>query len=402
MPFATAEREDSAIVRLFADALVNAVPEPFPAAPLSAESQALLDAAADAVILITHRGIIEAFNSAAMRIFGYPTEEVLGRNVALLMTDSDARTHDAHIARYLSTQQAHIIGVGREVLGRRKDGSLFPALLSVGRIGGTDPPRFVGFLHDLTLRHQAMLALEGERDRANRTRERMLHVSRLATMGEIASGIAHELNQPLTAIANFAQASSRMLAAPTPDLEDVRSALDQIGAQALRAGKIIHHLRKLVGTRESQRELTDINDLIEETQTLTRADARDRNIQVRLQLSPDLPRLMVDRIQIQQVILNLFRNALDSLACVASGPRQLSTRTALNAGGDITVAVADTGRGVASEMLPTLFTPFSTNKPQGSGLGLAISRTIVEAHRGRLEYQANIPCGALFLLTLPK
>jgi two-component system sensor kinase FixL len=325
----------------------------------------------------------------------------MGRNVELLMTDSDAHTHDAHIARYLSTQQAHIIGVGREVQARRKDGTVFPAFLSVGRIGGTDPPRFVGFLHDLTLRHQAMLTLERERERVSRTRERMLQVSRLATMGEIASGVAHELNQPLTAIANFAQASSRILAAPNPDLEDVRGALDQISAQALRAGKIIQHLRKLVGTRESQRELTDINELIEETQTLMRAEARDHNIQVALQLSPDLPRLMLDRFQIQQVILNLCRNALDSLAVVTSGPRQLWIRSGRSAGGDATVAVADTGRGVAPEMLPTLFAPFSTDKPQGSGLGLAISRTIVEAHRGRLEYRPNVPGGALFLMTLP-
>jgi two-component system sensor kinase FixL len=357
---------------------------------LSAESQALLDASVDAVILITHRGVVEAFNSAAARLFGYAAEEILGRNVALLMTDGDAHAHDAHLARYETTGQAHIIGIGREVPARRKDGTVFPAFLSVGRIDGADPPRFVGFLQDMTLRQEA-----------NRTRARMLHVSRLAIMGEMASGIAHELNQPLAAIANFAQAGSRLLAAPNPDLEEARSALDQITAQALRAGKIIHHLRKLVGTRESQRELTDINDLIEDTHTLTHADARSHNVLVQLRLAPGLPRLMLDRIQIQHVILNLFRNALDALAAVNTGPRQLTIRSALSPDGDVTVAIADNGRGVAAAMLPALFMPFSTDKPQGSGLGLAMSRTIVEAHRGRLEYQANTPSGALFLLTLP-
>jgi two-component system sensor kinase FixL len=378
------------------------VAESFAAASLSAESQALLDAAVDAVILITHRGIVEAFNLAAVRLFGYSAEEILGRNVAVLMTQSDAQAHDAHLARYVSTGQAHIIGMGREVSACRKDGSVFAAVLSVGRIGGTDPPRFVGFLHDLTLQHQAMAALNEGRDREIRTRERVLHVSRLATMGEIASGIAHELNQPLTAIANFAQAGSRLLAAPNPDVEDVRGALDQITAQALRAGKIIHHLRRVVGTRESRRELTDINELIEETQTLARADARDHNVQVQLQLAPDLPRLMLDRIQVQQVILNLFRNSIDALTAVSSGPRQLSICSARSAEGDVTATVADNGPGVAAAMLPTLFMAFSTNKPQGTGLGLAISRTIVEAHRGRLEYQANGPRGALFRLTLPR
>jgi two-component system sensor kinase FixL len=377
------------------------VPESFAAASLSAQSQALLDAAVDAVILITHRGIVEAFNLAAVRLFGYPAKEILGRNVSLLMTHSDAHAHDEHLARYVSTGQAHVLGIGREVSARRKDGTVFPAFLSVGRIGSTDPPRFVGFLQDLTLRHQAMAALNEGREGEIRTRERLLHVSQLATMGEIASGIAHELNQPLTAIANFAQAGSRLLAAPNPDMEEVRSALEQITAQALRAGKIIRHLRKLVGTRDSRRELTDINGLIEEVQALTRADVRDHNVQVQLQLTPDLPRLMLDRIQVQQVILHLFRNSVDALTAVSSGPRQLCIRSALSAEGDITVTVADNGAGVASAMLPTLFTPFSTNKPQGSGLGLAISRTIVEAHRGRLEYAASTPHGALFRLTLP-
>lgn len=377
--------------------------EPFAARSLPADSQALLDAAVDAVVLITHRGVVEAFNTAAVRLFGYAPEEILGRSVALLMTAADARAHDGHLARYESTGQAHIIGIGRQVLARRKDGTVFPALLSVGRISGTDPPRFVGFLQDLTLQQQAMVVLDEERERTDRTRERMLHVSRLAIMGEMASGIAHELNQPLAAIANFAQAGSRMLAAPAPDLEDVRSALDQITAQALRAGKIIHHLRKLVGTRESEREreLTDINDLIEDTQLLTHADARSHNVQVQLQLAPGLPRLMLDRIQIQQVVLNLFRNALDALTAVNSGPRQLSIHSALSPEGDVTVAIADNGSGVAADMLPVLFKPFSTDKPQGSGLGLAMSRSIVEAHRGRLEYQANAPSGAVFLLTLP-
>jgi two-component system, LuxR family, sensor kinase FixL len=378
------------------------VPESFVARSLSAESQALLDSAVDAVILITHRGTIEAFNLAAAGLFGYPAEEILGRNVATLMIESDAQAHDAHLARYVSTGQAHIIGMGREVSARRKDGTVFPAFLSVGRISDTDPPRFVGFLHDLTLRHQAMTALTEGREQEIRTRERLLHVSRLATMGEIASGIAHELNQPLTAIANFAQAGSRLLAAPNPEMEEVRGALDQITAQALRAGKIIHHLRKLVGTRDGRRELTDINELIEETQPLTRADARDHHVQVRLELAPALPRLMLDRIQVQQAILNLLHNSVEALSAISSRPRQLCIRSALNADGNVMVSVADNGGGVTAAMLSTLFTPFATNKPQGSGLGLAISRTIVEAHRGRLEYADNLPHGALFRLTLPQ
>jgi two-component system sensor kinase FixL len=368
---------------------------------LSSESQALLDAAVDAVILITHQGIVEAFNTSAVRLFGYSTDEIIGRNVKLLMTDEDAKSHDAHLERYVRTGQSRVIGIGREVVARRKDGSVFPVFLSIGRISGSDPPRFVGFLQDITLRKQAMAAIEEERERSSQTRERMLHVARMATMGEMASGISHEVNQPLAAIANFAQAASRMLGQPGTDLGDVRGALDQIAAQALRAGKIIHHLRKLVGARDSHREPTDINELIRETDSLTRADAREHNVQVRLELTPGLPQLLLDRIQIQQVMLNLLRNAIDALAQASASPREVSIRSTLTRDGDVAIAVGDNGSGVAKEMLPKLFMPFTTNKTHGTGLGLAMSRTIVEAHRGRLEYQSNIPRGSLFMLTLP-
>ena len=361
----------------------------------------MLDAAVDAVILITHQGIVEAFNTSAVRLFGYTTDEIIGRNVRLLMTDQDAESHDAHLERYVRTGQSRVLGIGREVVARRKDGSQFPAFLSIGRISGSNPPRFVGFLQDITLRKQAMAAIEEERERSNQTRERMLHVARMATMGEMASGISHEVNQPLAAIANFAQAASRMLRQSDSDLGDVRNALDQIAAQALRAGKIIHHLRKLVGTRDSHREPTDINELVRETDSLTRADAREHDVQVRLELTPGLPQLLIDRIQIQQVMLNLLRNAIDALAHAGIASREVSIRSALTPDGDVTVMVGDNGTGVAKEMLPKLFMPFTTNKTHGTGLGLAMSRTIVEAHRGRLEYQSNVPCGSLFMLTLP-
>jgi two-component system sensor kinase FixL len=368
---------------------------------LSAESRALLDAAVDAVVVITHEGIVQAFNPSAARMFGYTPQEITGSNVTRLMTEGDAARHDAHLKRYLQTGEAHILGVGREVIARRKDGTVFPAFLSVGRIPGEGPPRFVGFLQDMTLRREALATIEEERERTDRTRDRMLHVARLATMGEMASGIAHELNQPLAAIANFAQASTRILGDANPDLEDVKEALKQIAAQSLRAGNIISHLRRLVGTPQGRREPTDINELIQEIGTLTRADARDHNVQVQLQLSVNLPRLVVDRIQIQQVLLNLFRNAVDALSTVSTGSRELCIRSALDPEGDVTVSVADNGTGVAPDMVPKLFTAFSTHKIHGTGLGLAISRSIVEAHRGRLEYQPNIPCGALFAVTLP-
>lgn len=487
------------------------------------ELQALLDAAVDAVILISHVGTIEVFNHSATRLFGYSPGEVLGRNVKMLMTGRDHEHHDSYLARHLQTGVAHIIGTGRQVQARRKDGSLFPAFLSVGRIAGADPPRFVGFIRDTTQQQQALAAIQRESDRANRyleaaqtmlvaldrahrvtlinrkgceilgrdessllavdwfeavvpsdqrskavfemssleerephqphhceyavtaadgtlhliawrcvavedetgavtgilcsgddvtenrraeneateARERLMHVSRLATMGEMASGISHELNQPLTAITNYAQASVRLLALPKPELTDVRHALEQIAGQALRAGEIIRRLRGLVRKRETQREPADINELIKELISLARADARSSDVRITLDLAAELPRLSLDRVQIQQVLLNLLRNSIDALELIPAGHREVTIATGTAAAAAVFVEIADNGTGIAPDMLPHLFTPFATNKSQGTGLGLAISRTIVEAHQGRLEYRANKPRGAVFILTLP-
>ncbi len=489
----------------------------------SLELQALLDAATDAIVIIDHRGTIQMFNRSAERLFGYTADESLGHNVKMLMTERDHDQHDAYLERYLRTGVTHIFGIGREVQARRKDDSVFPAFLSVGRIAGSDPPRFVGFVHDITLRQQAMAAVQRERDRANRyleaaqtilvaldlnhrvtlvnrkgcevlgceesallgadwfqtvvfadqrtqaafefdalakrtpqgphhceyavvtgsgeprliawrcvvvadaqgiatgilcsgddvtgsrraeteareSRERMMHVSRLATMGEMASGISHELNQPLAAIANYAQAATRLLTAPTPDMAEVSDVLQQIAAQALRAGEIIRRLRNLVRNRETHRELTHINEVVEELGPLSRADARASDVRIVSELAAQLPRVSVDRIQIQQVLLNLFRNASDALAAAPAGQREIVIRTERSAMGDILVTVADTGAGFPDQRLPRLFMPVATTNRDGTGLGLAISRTIVEAHQGRLDYQPNRPRGATFTLMLP-
>lgn len=486
------------------------------------ELQAVLDATVDAIILIDSRGHVQVFNRAAERMFGYQAEEVLGRNVNLLMTGRDREQHDAYLERYRRTGIAHIIGVGREVQARRKDGSLFPAFLSVGRIG-TDPPRFVGFIQDMTLRHQALAAAEHERVRANRfleaaqtillaldtqqhvtminrkgcevlgydeaallganwfdtvvpdavrafasyecaallereprqphhfeypvrtrggeqrqiawrclvleddeghpsgvlcsgddvtdsrraeeevreARERIMHVSRLATMGEMASGISHELNQPLAAIATFAQAGARLLSLPQPDLPEVREALDQIAQQALRAGEIIRRLRSLVRNHTTTRESADLNEVIREIEPLTRADAKACDVRIVVELDPTGPRANLDRIQIQQVVLNLLRNGIEAVQALAPGRQEVVICTRQVDPDWVQIEVRDNGVGVAPEVRERLFTPFLTTKEQGTGLGLAISRSIVEAHRGRIEYQPNRPAGSVFRVTLP-
>jgi two-component system sensor kinase FixL len=491
-----------------------------PQSSSSVELQALLDATVDAVVLIDSRGCIEVFNRAAERLFGYSEGEVLGQNVKMLMTEGDREQHDAYLERYRRTGVPHIIGIGREVIGRRKDGTVFPAFLSVGRIAGAEPRRYVGFLQDLTLRHQALAAVVRERDRANRyleaaqtvlvaldvggrvmlinrkgcemlaleetelvgsdwfgsrvpateaeaartqfldfiahaprrphyteyqvstgdgrtrliawrcvtveedggavssvlcsgddvtdihraeaeareARERMMHVSRLATMGEMATGISHELNQPLAAITSFAQAARRLLTLPQPDLPEVTQVLDEIAGQALRAGEIIRRLRSLVRNRETRREPSNVNALIEELGTLTRADARMNDVRVTLDLAPGMPLADLDPIQIQQVLLNLLRNAIEALAG-APGNRDITISTRL-VKENIEVRVRDSGPGVPARILDHLFQPFATTKPDGTGLGLAISRSIIEAHKGTLEYVAGSQ-GACFVFRLP-
>jgi two-component system sensor kinase FixL len=362
----------------------------------TSEFRALLDVAVDAVIIIDHRGIIEAFNRSAEKLFGYPAAEVLGTNVSRLMPEPHRGQHDGHLERYLRTGVPHIIGIGREVEACRQDGSLFPVSLAVGRIPDSDPPRFVGFLHDLTARRQAA-------EEQQRMQQRMARVSHLVTMGEMAAAIAHEINQPLAAITNYAQACERLLQSPAPELAEVQDALRQISGQALRSAEIIRRVRDLVRVQAPRRERADVNGLVAEVAALAGSDARQHAVQLSLELADGLPSVEVDGIQIQQVLVNLIHNAVESLAAAdaGAGDRRIVVRTRQPAPGEIEVSVADSGPGVDPAIVDRIFDPFCTTKEQGTGLGLAISKSIVGSHRGRIEYRPNTPGGANFVVTLP-
>src|ERR1700704_1473130 len=360
----------------------------------SEELHALLDAAVDGIIVIDHLGRIQAFNRSAERLFGYQAREVLDRNVNVLMTEPDRIAHEGHLARYVATRVPHVIGNGRAVSARRKDGSVFAAFLSVGAVTDSEPPRFVGFVHEMTPRRQ------GE-EQARRLQERVWHVSRLATVGEMASGIAHELNQPLAAIANYAQACDRLLGRPDADLGEVQGALKEIATQAVRAGDMIRRLRSLARQHVGRPEPTEINVLITELTDLVRSDAQAHDVQYRLELGDGLPRLEGHRTPIQHVILSLVRNAIESLAETAEKPREIVVRTSRTHDGEVEVSVSDSGPGVSSSVAPRLFDPFCTSNPASTGLGLAISRTIIAEHGGTLDYRPNVPVGACFTLRLP-
>ena len=367
----------------------------------STELQALMDAAVDAVILIDDCGRIGGSNLSAQRLFGYSMEELLGHEATVLLTQAYRDTHDSDLATYATSGSLAPVGGAREIEAKRKDGSVFPAYLSVGQLPGADRPRFVSFIRDITPQRETEAAAARERDNERRLQERLLHVTRLATMGEMAAGIAHELNQPLAAITNYAHASDHLLDAQQPDTAEIQSALREISAQALRAGAIIRKLRHLVGHQEPQRSLTEINEMVEELALLTRADARHNGTHLRVELAARLPKVNIDRIQIQQVFLNLWRNALEALANTGRESREVTLKTLRRPDGDVEIHVCDNGDGIEPAIAERVFDPFYTTKPERTGLGLAISRTIVNAHGGSIVYRPNQPSGACFLVHLP-
>jgi PAS domain S-box-containing protein len=618
---------------------------------VAAELKALLDAAVDGVIIIDHAGRIATFNAAAERLFGYTSAEVFGQHINVLMPEPYRSGHDAYMHNYQRTGKARIIGIGREVAAQRRDGTVFPASLAVGEIPGTEPKRYVGFIHDVTARKAATDALRRERDRAQsyldlaevmlvaldasgcitminrkgceilgyteaeligrdwyehcmaetrrdaaraahhfaiasrddleytedevvtragttkliawRTtrvhdeqgrpvgllssgedvteqrrseralkhseqllrsaqaiarlgnfelsipageafwsqqvyeitgldpdaapmdpmmfaerhvhpdhrerfkrewqrgiadtgkldieyrlvrpdgtprevhmlgqilpsadgqslvvsgtlhditerkqaeeearqgQERLTHVARLSTMGEMATGLAHEINQPLTAIATYAQAASRLMAAEGgADPADLREALVAITNQALRAGEVIRRLRAFVKNRTARTETLDINRLIEDLSVLAEPDARASDVRLTLDLAAGLPAVGADPVQIQQVLLNLVRNAIDAVLEKPGTPREIIVRTGLD-GADVAVAVIDRAGGIPPEVALQLFNPFYTTKAAGTGLGLAISRSIIRAHRGKLGHRPTPGGGTTFHFSLP-
>jgi two-component system sensor kinase FixL len=355
--------------------------------------QLILETIPDAMIMIDGRGIIQFFSSAAERQFGHAGPEVIGQNVNILMPNPDRSRHDGYLQRYRSTGERHIIGIGRIVTGQRKDGTTFPMHLSVGEMQSGGEPYFTGFVRDLTEHQQTQARLQ-------ELQSELVHVSRLSAMGEMASALAHELNQPLAAISNYMKGSRRLLASsPDPNKSKIETALDRAAEQAIRAGQIIRRLRDFVARGESEKRIESLSKLVEEAGALGLAGAREQGVQLRFNLDPEYDLVLVDRVQIQQVLVNLFRNALEAMA--HSPQRELIASNAKVADDMIEVAVFDTGPGIPDDVMPNLFQTFYTTKETGMGVGLSISRSIIEAHGGRMWAEANRSGGATFCFTLP-
>jgi two-component system, LuxR family, sensor kinase FixL len=352
----------------------------------------ILETVPDAMIVIDADGIVQSFSSAAERLFGYSRAEVLGKNVKMLMPSPYRENHDDYMKRYMRTGERRIIGIGRLVVGERKDGSTFPMELAVGEMRSGDRHFFTGFIRDITQRQASEARLQ-------ELQSELVHVSRLTAMGQMASALAHELNQPLSAIVGYMKGSRRLLEAGGEDRSDLlRDALDKAGDQALRAGQIIRRLRDFVGRGDSDRRVESVKKLIEEASALALVGTKDQRVRVRFQFDPAVDLVLVDKIQIQQVVLNLIRNAVEAMA--ESDVRELTIATAAEDDDMVVVSVADTGSGIAPEFMSQLFQPFVTEKPHGMGVGLSICRTIVEAHGGRITVEGNPGGGTIFRFTL--
>ena len=353
-----------------------------------------MDAFIEAIIVMTADGIIERFNAIAEKMFGYKAEEIKGKNVSILMSGPDHSWHDNYVERYLQTGKAKIIGRGREVQALRRDGSTFTAHLAVGEVGWHGQRRFVGMLRDLT-------DTKAAEARTLRQHQEMIKASRLTTMGEMAAAMAHELNQPLSAIANYSSASIRILKNDNKKIEDVEQALERINSQAHRAGEIIRRLRNFVRPENINLEIVNIASVIDEIMPLAELDARANNITLTIDVPTELPEIVADQLQIQQVILNLLRNGVDAMKESAPEDRQLRMNAYCPASDEIRIDIIDRGQGVPEDVKDSLFDPFFSTKSDGMGMGLAICQTIAKAHSGRLAFLNNPDIGTTFSISLP-
>lgn len=349
---------------------------------------AILDAARDGVLTINMRGAIESANPAVEELFGCPTRLLVGTDVRNLLASEnllDVLAANAGVPRPAPLRL--------EIEGRRDDGSIFPVEVTGGRFGSSGDERYTLVIRDITLRYQ-------EEARAQQHQSEIAQVSRLATADEMASALAHEINQPLMAIATYARGCLRLLKHAAFELEIVREGVEQIVIQAERAGDIIGRLRDFVRTGGGRREIVDVKALIEATVSLAKIEITQNAIDVRLRLAANLPPVVVDRVQIEQVLINLLRNAIDAL--LSSGASRRTIVIAAEAAkAAVEITLCDSGPGIADEVRSRMFEPFVTTKPNGMGLGLAISRSIVEAQGGHLRLVTTGEAGTGFAFDLP-
>ncbi len=354
--------------------------------------RSILQSVPDAMVVINDAGIITAFSKAAESLFGYGSNELLGQNVSALMGPADRAHHDGYINRYLHTGERRIIGIGRTVTARRKDGTLFPIDLKIGEAKIGEHFLFTAFMRDLTEQRRnetRMKALQAE----------LVHFSRLSSVGTMASALAHELNQPLTVVTNYLEAARDLL--DTPDAESmqmVQQALDEAAKQSVRAGQIVRKLRDYVSRGEVEKRPTSLVPLLGDAVALVQTEMSESAAQISVSVGEFVPEVMVDPIQIQQVVINIVRNAIEAMS--RQQDRQISIRADASANSLVRVTIEDNGPGIDKDVSEQLFRPLASSKTTGMGLGLSICRTIVEAHGGTIEAMPVGERGTRFAFTL--
>ncbi len=357
--------------------------------------RAVLDNVADGVVTIDEKGRVQSFNPAAEGAFGYTADEVMGRNVRMLMAESDRRRHGGYIRNYLKTGKGKILGIApREVTGRRKDGSTLPLELSVSEMFVGGKRVFIGAMRDITRRKQA-------EERIRQHEAELALVLRRGTLGEMASALAHELNQPLASVSTFSDVCLRKFRSGEWQSGEFESTLTEIQEQADRAGKIMRRIRQFVQKLEPAASPAHVNDIVDEAIKLVASELRSNNVELTLEPEAGLPRVLVDRIEIEQVVLNLVRNSIEAMTEIEAGKRRLRIRTSKAGKNLVEVVVIDSGAGLPTELADKAFDPFFSTKPGGMGMGLPICRTIVEAHGGRISARQDAGPGAAICFTLP-
>jgi toluene monooxygenase system protein E len=357
----------------------------------------MIETANDAVLCMDQSGAILLANPATTEVFGYEPAELIGKPLTVLMPEFLRKVHDDGFRRYLATGQRHLNWQGSELTGLHKNGQEFPVEISFGEEVTADGRRiFTGFVRDISERKQA----EELRASLHAAQAELARVSRLTTMGELAASIAHEVNQPLTGIKSNGSACLRLLANRNLDPEVLRRALEEIVADSTRASAVIARIRASIKKTPPEKQALDINEVIQEVLELAGHELRKHQILVKCQLNKTLPLVPADRVQLQQVLLNLIINGIESMAEVTERPRELGMQSQLADSGQVLITVRDSGTGLGSEA-DRLFTPFFTTKENGMGMGLPISRTILEDAGGRLWAAPNSPHGAVFSFTLP-
>jgi len=360
-----------------------------------AKLNAIFNASIEGIITIDTSGTILSTNTAVETIFGYSEEELIGCSFNKLMPPSQSRKQGHDLNSYLQTKVPNVIGLIREIDGMRKDGSVVPLDISLVEFSIDGANYFTGIVRDVSLRkHQE----QQEKEHL----EELAHVARLCLMGEMGSGIAHEVNQPLTAIANYTQACLRFIGAENPDLDQLGEILFKIHQQALKAGRIIHRMKDFVSSRKIYRTETGINTLVENAVSLCATDFKQNNIKLELDLAKNLPDITIDDVQIEQVLLNLIRNSIDALKGMPQKTlRQVLIQTRMKSHNQIEIKVNDNGSGIDEAQKAKILTPFFTTKPTGMGMGLSISRSIIEAHEGVLTFNSKPEEGTSFYFSLP-